>query len=472
MNYKLKDVWILAMSIVLLLSFSSCTEDPQLPENLVAFEAAELGLSANEEQLVVNINFSRAASQAGSITVALQESGVAYGTDFTTTPEASGNTLALNFNTGDTKVSFTVNKNQSVLLDGDEAITFTITTIPDDLVLGTTSELILSFAEILATEAIMNINGGGPTYPNKVFIDLSANRQSAFDRTTWDLGLYMGSDFNVILNSSVTMMARAIDKTDLSAVTAADTVGFANTMIVGANSSVEAMAWIDDPAGDLTKTAFGPVSATAAENKVYIINRGAANPPSDPSAPIPSRGWKKVRVVRNGNGYTIQHADIASATFQEIQVSKDDAYLFKYISFETGALTIEPPKDRWDIAWTGFTNATSLGAGLIPYYFQDIVLQNRNGVETAELLVSAAGSYETFGESNLAGIIYTTSQVGIGARWRSGGGPGSAPAVRSDRFYVIKDTDGNIYKLRFTALTQDGQRGRPQIEFALVKNPS
>ncbi|MBX2963855.1 MAG: hypothetical protein KF687_15195 [Cyclobacteriaceae bacterium] len=473
MKTKLINGWSVAMMIVFLISFSSCEDEPQLPDNLVEFESSQLGFAADEDALTININFSRSASQAGSVTVSFLPNGLNYGTDFSTNPVATANTITLPVANGTSQLSFNVEKLAGVLLDGDETIVFTITSVSDGLVLGISNQLELGFSEILAAQAIMNINGGGPAYPNKVFIDLSANRQTAVDRTTWDLGFYMGDDFRVILNSSVTMMARAIDKTDLTLVTAADTLGFANAMIVGANSTNAAMAWIDDPSGDLTKTAFASISATASENKIYIINRGAANPPSDPSEPIPTSGWKKVRVLRNGNGYTIQHADIASATFQEIQLSKDDSYLFKYISFATGAVVVEPQKDRWDIAWTGFTNSTALGppgTPQIPYYFQDIILQNRNGIETAELLTSAAGSFEAFSEANLmTGVTWLTSQVGIGAKWRSGGGPGTAPAVRSDRFYLVKDAEGNIYKLRFTALTQDGQRGRPQIEFALLQ---
>jgi hypothetical protein len=466
MNVSIKHSFLLALIIV---STIACQEDPPLPDNVSGFESVQLGFASDESTLTININFSRTTLGAGSLVVSMEPNGVVYGSDFTTVPAATGNTLTLPVAAGSSQVSFTVNKTSNVLLDGDESILFTITNTPEELIIGEKAQLTLSFAEILAAQATMNINGGGPSYPNKVFIDLSANRQTAIDRTMWDLGFYMGDDFRVILNSSVTMMARGIDKTDLNTVTAADTVGFASVMIIGANATPQAMAWIDDPTGDITKTAIAQVSATATENKVFIINRGAANPPNDPTAPIPSRGWKKVRIIRNGNGYTLQHADIAATTFQEIQITKDSQLNFRYISFQAGVVTVEPQKDRWDIAWTGFTNATSLGAGLIPYYFQDIVLQNRNGVQTAELLISSAGSYEAFEEANLANVNWLSSQTGIGSKWRSGGGPGSAPAVRSDRFYVVKDPEGNVYKLRFTALTQDGQRGRPQIEFALIK---
>ena len=74
---------------------------------------------------------------------------------------------------------------EGVLLDGDEELTITITTVPTSLVLGEKLTLNLSFAEIVATTATMEVNGGGSTYPNKVFIDLSANRQTAVERTAW-----------------------------------------------------------------------------------------------------------------------------------------------------------------------------------------------------------------------------------------------------------------------------------------------
>jgi hypothetical protein len=97
------------------------------------------------------------------------------------------------------------------------------------------------------------------------------------------------------------------------------------------------------------------------------------------------------------------------------------------------------------------------------------VIQNRYGTETAELLVSNVGSYEDFDEGDLSIVTFGTSQVNIGSKWRSGGGPGSSPALKEDRFYLVKDSDGNIYKLKFTALTQNGERGRPQIQFSLIK---
>ena len=229
-----------------------------------------------------------------------------------------------------------------VLFDGDEKIVFDIYSSGSPVLIGTNKQLTLSFAELVANSSTATIDGGGPTYPNKVFIDLSANRQTPVLRTNWDLGFYTGSDdFRVILNSSSAMMAKQIAKDDLNAVTAADTVGFSTEVVFSQSApTTAALPYIDYPNGDLTKTAIAAISATAADNKVYIINRGTGV-----GSPAPQRGWKKIRIIRNASGgYTLQHADIAATTFTSVDIPKDDAYFFKYISFENGAVAVEPAK--------------------------------------------------------------------------------------------------------------------------------
>ena len=72
-------------------------------------------------------------------------------------------------------------------------------------------------------------------------------------------------------------------------------------------------------------------------------------------------------------------------------------------------------------------------------------------------------------EADIAAQTFLTTQNAIAADWRSGGGPGVSPAVRTDRYYIIKDGDNNYYKIRFTALTQNGERGYPAYESVLIK---
>ncbi len=470
---KYVQSFLMAIMLLGVVGLTSCNQDPPLPDNLTEFESDALGFTSAEQSLVVNLKLTRAADADGTITVSLESTGAAYGTSYVTEPAATTNVLTIPVANGATTASFTIKKVDNAIFDGSEKVVFTISSVSNVLVLGEKKVLTLSFAEIVASSGTVEISGGGSTYPNKVFIDLSANRQTAVTRTSWDLAFSTTDDFRVILNSSNGMMARALDKTDMNAVTAADTVGMGiqlglDDVFAAINSATtpawtaQAITWVDDPTGDMTKTAIANVSATATDNKVYIVNRGTA------PGGTKTMGWKKIRILRNGSNYTLQHADISATSFTTVEVVKNAAYRFNYVSFGSGNVTVEPAKDKWDIAWTGFTNSTNFGTGPVPYYFQDVVLQNTSGVQTARVLNSTI-TYEAFAEANIASITFGTSQIGIGSDWRSGGGPSSSPAVRTDRFYVIKDAAGNVYKLKFTALTTNGERGKPQFQFALVK---
>ncbi len=459
---------------VFFFSISSCEDGLTLPDNTIEFESDQLGFGSDETELTININFSRETSDEGAIEITAVPIGVEYGVQFTTEPAMIDNKLSIPVAAGATGISFKIIKPIGVTFIGDEQVKFSLSTNIESLIIDGNSELLLTFAEIVATSGAIDINGGGATYPNKVFIDFSANRQTAIARTAWDLGFSSGDDFRVILNSSNGMMAKVLDKNDLNSVTAVDTAGLGLKLSLDAVFAAitsptppawvpDAIHWIDDPSGDLGKTAIASVSATASENKVYIVNRGSG--PGTTPTPL---GWKKIRIVRNGTGYTLQHADINATTFSEIQITKDTRFSFQYVSFASGNVEFEPAKDRWDIAWTAFANSTDFGTGLVPYYFQDVILQNMAGAETAQVL-TADIAYDNFTEADLAGIIFGTSQTNIGSSWRSGGGPGGGPSLKTDRFYVIKDSDANYYKVRFTALTTSGERGKPKLEYALVK---
>jgi hypothetical protein len=455
---------------VTMVLFGACRkrEGLSLPDNYVVFESNAQGITASENSIIVKVKLTRGTDKDLPVTINLAPLQAVYGTEFTTTPAATSGALTITVPSGNNEASFTVNKVPGTLYDGDEKVVFDLYRSESPVLIGTTKEFTLSFGELVANNSSYVINGGGATYPNKVFIDLSANRQTGVLRTNWDLGFYTaaGADsFYAILNSTVGMMVKQINKTDLTTVTAADTLGFSLDVAYSPFAPVvEQMAYVDYPSGDISKTAIGKIAANATDNKVFIVNRGAGV-----GTPAPARGWKKIRILRNASGgYTLQHADIAATTFSTIDIPKDDAYFFKYISFDNGAVNVEPQKKKWDIAWNYFGFVTNFGGGEVPYLFQDIVIQNRN--VTVGRVLAATKEFTEFNESNLTdGTVATwsTSQTTIGSDWRK---TTPSPAqVNSDRYYIIKDGDNNYYKVRFTALTDGGVRGFPSIEYVLVK---
>ena len=477
---KFFRVTFLMLSLCSFTLLTSCDEeDPPLPDNIAEFQADAQGLSADQSEATVTLKVDRAVDVDAAIVVSFVPTGVTYGTDFTTTPAAdASNKITIPVAAGETTASFKVTKTNTTGLTGDEKIVFTIETIADGLTLGDQKTFTLSFSEIIATSATMEINGGGTNANNRVFIDLSGNRQTAVARTTWDFAFSSKADeFRVYLNAADKMLARALDKNDLASVTAADTVGFGaqldlETIFAQLNNEeipdwvLGATAWMDMPAHP-EMTAIAGISSNNDDNHVYIVNRGEG--PNHEKL-----GWVKIRVLRDGENYEFQYADIADENFETVTVTKNSATNLTYFSLATNdVVTVEPNTGDWDIAWTGLTNELPLGppgAPTVPYYYQDIILQNTTGVSTA-MIKTADIPYDSYGEDDIdTDAFVSDNQLNIGDSWRS---TREGPVLNTDRYYVIQDGDGNVYKLQFTVFVADGGvRGKPTFKFDLVKKGS
>ena len=168
----------------------------------------------------------------------------------------------------------------------------------------------------------------------------------------------------------------------------------------------------------------------------------------------------------------MQYAKVNETTFKTLDIAKEAAYNFEFVSLEKGTtVDVEPAKDRWDLKWGYSMYFTNFGAGLIPYGFSDLVFTNSLvGVEAAEVLTTAT-TYDAFAETNLTGITFNKAADAIGSKWRVTQG---TVGVKTDRFYLIKDPAGNIYKLRFISFhaNDGGERGKPKLEYKLVKKRS
>lgn len=456
MNKFIKPLLVIAF----LGAFGACKEDePPLPDNLAAFETTAQGFEG--EQGEIKIALSRAAESATTISIALTPSNLTYGTEFTTEPAATNNALSVTVPAGGSSASFKVIKKAGVLLDGDENIKFKITAATSPVLLGTNVESTLSFKAIISESATIQLNGIAGTEPgssagNAVFLDLSGNTQTPILRSSWDLGFYAGSDFRVIINNMTAATAIEVNKTDINAVTAAD-LDVAK-LAIGQGSGTFDL--IDNIYGDLTKTVVKEVSATEADNKVYVLNRTGGS-----GAVLPNDQLYKIRVLRKGTGYTVQYAKLTETSFKTLDIAKDAAYNFQFASLVDGkTVSVEPVKDRWDIVW-GYSMYFT---GTFPYAFSDLVFINKQGgVEAAEVLTSAV-AYDAFAESNLSAITFSKDRDVIGSKWRATQG---TIGVKTDRYYLIKDSAGNIYKLRFLSFHADdgGVRGKPKLEYKLVK---
>jgi len=315
--------------------------------------------------------------------------------------------------------------------------------------------------------AVLQPTVGGSTQPNQVFVDLSSENTQQVNRGSWDLGFYGGSDFRVVINGSVQMAVKKLTTTDISQPVEEDLAVAVGTF------DPQNVAFIDEPSGNIAQTAIAEVSENLAENFVYLVNMGTQIP-SIPAATGAintageSRGWKKIRILKSGNQYKLQFADLNATQFTEVTINKKADYNFTFYSLLTNTeVQVEPKKVDWDINFTTFTNIIP-NAG--SYFYSDIILTNTKGGTTAYQVMNAEGiSYDSFTKTMIDENLFSSDQRAIGANWRNGGGPNALPNVRDDRFFVVKDVAGNYYKLQFIAMTNTaGERGNPTFQYALL----
>lgn len=472
----MKKNFILILSFVLL-AFTACNNDDDevVAVNAVAFATTSVNLTAAATP--IEIKFATPTAAAGSVTVSFVETAVANGTDFTTLPAATGKTVVIPFEKNVSSVTFTFNKLVDAIEGQVKNVVFTITSATINTTIAENKSIQVNFNETASLGSALAPEVGGPTQPNQVFVDLSSGKLTSVLRTSWDLGFYSGTDFRVVINPTVKMSAKQTNSINIDEVQAED-----ETMFVNGNGSA---TQVDDAAGDITKTTIATISATDADNKVYLINMGSnpaavkPDPGKEGTGTGTSRGWKKVRILRSGNDYKVQYADIAATTHEEIIVTKNAAYNFTFLSLlDKKTVSAEPQKTQWDISFTSFTNVIQGQNGLTPYNYADFVLSNLKGGAKAYQVLTTAFTYDAFTLANVDATKFTEDQRNIGANWRSttaggtdaNGNPISALVVRTDRFFVVKDPAGNVYKVKFTGgLNAGGERGYPTFQYAILK---
>lgn len=333
-----------------------------------------------------------------------------------------------------------------------------------------------------ATGSIVQPEVGGPNQPNQVYFNLSGNNSAVVERTSWDLGFYSGNEFRVVLNGSLKMAVKKLETTDIDQVQSADP-----SVSVGP-STLASLGYVDNPTGILTGngngegTAIAEISANDADNHVYLVNMGyglTTQTPNVGSALVDGelRGWKKIRILRSGNDYVLQYADINATTHSEVVISKDPAYNFTFYSMVNNTVTlVEPLKGDWDINFTTFTNYYPSGDDMVLYPFADYTLLNTKGGTRAYEIVTenANGGEDGYNAFTLAEVdnskFEASAQDHRFVSWRTEAGPSTSMVVRTDRFYVLKDAQGNLYKILFRALKNDaGERGYPIFEYKLLQ---
>jgi len=270
----------------------------------------------------------------------------------------------------------------------------------------------------------------GSAAGNSVYVDFSTDKQTSVARSSWDLGFYSGSDFRVILNNTTGAGAKVLTTANasLATVSEADTLGLTLAVSQASPANTD-FAYFDAINGSLSNTVIPAVSATAADNKIIILNRGTGGG-------IAARSWIKLKITRNSSGgYTLQYGKIKETTnFTTVDIPKDANFNFKFVSLTNGAIVnAQPEKANWDLEWTYSVYQTTFSGVLVPYNFSDLIFLNYlNGV-TAGVVTTSTVSYADFKEANISGVTFKSNREAIGSDWRS-----TLPVLKLISFMSLK----------------------------------
>ncbi|NVN17630.1 hypothetical protein GUA46_04695 [Muricauda sp. HICW] len=495
---------ILLKAIALLLIISSCSDDEgeDLIDFTVNFSSETVGTTEEDTSKEITLSFSRPASEAGTINLTYTGTNAEYGTDFTTTPDGASGTIAISVAAGDRNTSFTFNKLSNAIEGSSKSVTFSIESFDQsDWSQGSTASTLVSYTAVAASSGVIDSENGGSNMPNQVYFDFSSATQTAVQRDTWEIAFFNGTENRVFLNPALAVSAVEITgETDLLSITEASdlpapmelnglnamfqpeavTVSTVSELLEGLPVSYyqygnldEGISFTDNAEGTLEGTAFSEVSTTAEENYVYIVSLGFEIPgPAEDVGSIETtgdpRGYMKVRVLSDGNSYTVQYADLAETeSYNEVTVAKNDAYNLTAFSLTNGeTVSVEPTKEQWDINLSGVFSYYGSSQGLVAgLTYSDYVLHNTLGGTGLYQVTIEEGvpTYANFAMADVdeSSFVYDNRAV-VGSGWRDA----FNGTINENVYYILKDVDGNYYKFDFTAFTStEGERGHYQFTY-------
>ncbi|MFZ4547375.1 MAG: HmuY family protein [Bacteroidales bacterium] len=291
------------------------------------------------------------------------------------------------------------------------------------------------------------------TYKYQVYYSLlDSNKVSSNLKTKWDLGFestLLG--WRVVLNSSNFMKSAYLPGQDFGLLV--DTIG---------------VKWIFNPsdgsADSLTIGKWfeiGSKNDTLGTNRLLLIDRGI-DERGDP------RGYSQLVIDSLKNGiYYFRTAAMDGKNPKSYSIKKQENVNNVLFSISNPSeIVSEPDNSNWDLLFTQYTTLLYTDEGdPYPYLLTGVLLNPR----FVEVAVDSLSPFESVTYETAQSMNFSKSADRIGYNWKRYDFAVGTYTVNSDIVYVIRDTKGFLYKLRFIGfyklVNNKMEKGFPSFEY-------
>jgi hypothetical protein len=308
----------------------------------------------------------------------------------------------------------------------------------------------------------------GDNYEYEMYFELSSGSYQQKQRQEWDLRFETDDNgWGIFVNTGNNVKVRRIDLHHLNEPKCFDTNYIKSKEVLkespdGKPENSSFKDWRTYKTGSGASTIYG----------IYIIELPHLSG---------SKRFKRMQFESvDDTIYTCVITDLFDAAGDSIlfnnsktTIRKNKNQNYTYLSFKGGYTHIvndqEPNKNSWDFVFSRYThlfpNILSNGE-LFPYNVSGVLI-SKNKVKVAkdsltpfnDINLSSIGKYTFMDEANIIGYDWKSHSFSATGTY----------TVNSNYVYIIKDTKGRIYKLRFLDFyNSKGEKGYPKFEYELI----
>jgi hypothetical protein len=298
----------------------------------------------------------------------------------------------------------------------------------------------------------------GADYTKQIYFNLqSAQFVDSNIKFDYDLAFDCEpNNYHIWLNGAKLMLAVNTGKTDMSAVTLADTLGKVWHVEYGAG----------DPASCALQDWWSN-SSYSSKQQVYILNMGLDINDS-------CIGYKKLQIGdMNGSSYQVTYCNMDGSDLHTVSVSKRSNRNRIVLAMANGGQVkdLEPDYDSWDLVFTQFS--VYFPVEKLPYKVTGVLSNpttyNLGGLKhrTEAYLMDSTTDYSKIVKANVDNNRFSPYQDAIGYTWKRYVNGEYTTLIK---YNFILHSEDRYYKLHFLDFYNNaGTKGYPKFEYEELK---